>query len=86
VFLITKYLYLLGQRRYKKLVGNFPFKPKNNKIRNKWKAHLQTIEHTRIALQAYNYQPSGKRDIDRPRKRWRDTTILEAGTRDSPNP
>jgi hypothetical protein len=37
------------------------------------------MEHTRIALQAYKYQPSRKRDIDRPR-RWRETTILEAGT------
>jgi hypothetical protein len=26
--------------------------------RNKWKSHLQRIEHTRIPLQAYKYQPS----------------------------
>jgi hypothetical protein len=32
------------------------------------------------------YQPSGKRDIDRPRGRWKETTILEAETEDSPNP
>jgi hypothetical protein len=45
------------------------------------------MEHTRIPLQAYKYQPSRKGDTDRPRKRWdRDTTILEAGTGDSPNP
>jgi hypothetical protein len=45
------------------------------------------MEHTRIPLQAYKYQPSGKRDIDRPRRRWRETTtILEAGRGDSPNP
>jgi hypothetical protein len=44
------------------------------------------MEHTRIPLQAYKYQTSGKQDIDRPRKRWRETTILEAGTEDSPNP
>jgi hypothetical protein len=43
------------------------------------------MEHTRIPLQAYKYQASGKRDIDRPRRR-RETTILEAGTGDSPNP
>jgi hypothetical protein len=40
------------------------------KYRNKWKAHLQGMEHTRIPPQAYKYQPSGKRDIGRPR-RWR---------------
>jgi hypothetical protein len=43
------------------------------------------MKHTRIPLQAYTYQPSRKRDIDRPRRRRRDT-ILEAGTGDSPNP
>jgi hypothetical protein len=53
--------------------------------RNKWKAHLQRMEHTRIPLQAYKYQPSGKRDIDRPRRRRRDTIKLEAETGDSPN-
>jgi hypothetical protein len=31
------------------------------------------MEHTRIPLQAYKYQPSGKRDIDRPRRRRRET-------------
>jgi hypothetical protein len=41
--------------------------------RNKWKAHLQRMEHTRIPLPAYKCQPSGKRDIDRPRRRWRKT-------------
>jgi hypothetical protein len=54
--------------------------------RNKWKAHLQRIEHTRFPLQAYKYQPSRKQDIGRPGRRSRETTILEAGTGDSPNP
>jgi hypothetical protein len=44
------------------------------------------MEHTRIPLQVYKYQPSGKRDIDRPRRRRRETTILEAETGDSANP
>jgi hypothetical protein len=39
---------------------------------NKWKARLQRMEHTRIPLQEYKYQPSGKRDIGRPR-RWKET-------------
>jgi hypothetical protein len=60
---------------------------KTIEYRNKWKEHLQIMEHTRIPLQAYKYQPSGKRDIDRPRGRWRETTtILEAGTEHSPSP
>jgi hypothetical protein len=45
------------------------FKRKIIEYRNKWKAHLQRMEHTRIPLQAYKYQPSGKQNIDRPRRR-----------------
>jgi hypothetical protein len=63
-----------------------PLSEKIIEYRNKLKAHLQRIEHTRIPVQAYKYQPSGKRDIDRPRRRWRETTILQTGTGDSPNP
>jgi hypothetical protein len=49
-----------------------PLSEKVTEYSNKWKAHLQRMEHTRIPLQAYKYQPSGKRDIDRPRRRWRE--------------
>jgi hypothetical protein len=59
---------------------------KMTEYRNKWKAHMQRMEHIRILLQAHKYQPSRKRDVGRPRRRWRETTILEAGTGDSPNP
>jgi hypothetical protein len=37
--------------------------------RNKWKTHIQRMEHIRIPLQAHKYQPSGKRNIDRRRRR-----------------
>jgi hypothetical protein len=47
-----------------------PLNEKITEYMNKWKAHL---EHTRIPLQAYKYQPSGKQDIDRPRRRWTET-------------
>jgi hypothetical protein len=52
--------------------GTSPLSEKITEYRNKWKAHLQRMEQTRIPLQAYKYQPSGKRDIGRPRRRWRD--------------
>jgi hypothetical protein len=54
-------------------LGISPLSEKIIEYRNKWKAHLLRMEHTRIPLQAYKYQPSGKRDIDRPRRRWRET-------------
>jgi hypothetical protein len=45
-------------------LGISPLSEKIIEYRNKWKAHLQRMEHTRIPLQLYKYQPSGKRDID----------------------
>jgi hypothetical protein len=54
-------------------LGISPLSEKIIQYRNKLKARLQRMEHTRIPLQAYKYQSSGKRDIDRPRKRWRET-------------
>jgi hypothetical protein len=52
-------------------LGISPLSEEIIECRNKWKADLQRMEHTRIQLQAYKYQPSGKRDIDRTRRRWR---------------
>jgi len=40
-----------------------------------------------IHLQALQYQPKGRRNIGRPRKRWRDQLHLEDyGTGNTPNP
>jgi hypothetical protein len=41
----------------RKELGISPLSEKIIEYRNKWKAHLQTMEHTRIPLQAYKYQP-----------------------------
>jgi hypothetical protein len=54
-------------------LGISPLSEKLIEYRNNWKAHLQRMEHTRIPLQAYKYQPSVKRDICRQRRRWRET-------------
>jgi hypothetical protein len=57
----------------RKELGIFPLSENIIEYRNKWKAHLQRMEHTRIPLQAYKYQPSRKRDIGRSRRLWRET-------------
>jgi hypothetical protein len=60
----------LDQIRNEDIINELSISPLSEKIieyRNKWKAHLQIMEHTRIPLQAYKYQPSGKRDTDRPK-------------------
>jgi hypothetical protein len=39
-------------------LGISPLSKNIIEYRNKWKAHLQRMEHTHIPLQAYKYQPS----------------------------
>lgn len=40
------------------------------------KIQLQQMEHIRILLEAYNYCPSDRRDIESPRTRWKDMIHL----------
>jgi hypothetical protein len=49
--------------------------------------HIQRMNTNRIPKQALQYKPKGRRNIGRPRKRWRDQRYLEdQGTRNTPNP
>jgi len=38
----------------------------------KWLQHVQRMDANRIPKQALQYKPKGRRNIGRPRKRWRD--------------
>jgi hypothetical protein len=49
--------------------------------------HVQRMDTNRIPKQALQYRPKGRRNIGRPRKRWRDQLHLEdQGTGNMPNP
>jgi hypothetical protein len=53
----------LDQIRNKDIRNDLGISPLSQKIieyKNKWKAHLQRKEHTRIPLRAYKYQPFRK--------------------------
>jgi hypothetical protein len=53
----------------------------------KWLQHVQRMDTNRIPKQALQYKLKGRRDIGRPRKRWRDQLHLEdQGTGNTPNP
>jgi hypothetical protein len=53
----------------------------------KWLQHVQRMDTNRIPKQALQYTPKGRRNIGRPRKRWRDQIYLEdQGTGNTPNP
>jgi len=53
----------------------------------KWLQHVQRVDTNRLPKQALQYKPKGRRNIARPRKRWRDQLHLEdQGTGNTPNP
>ena len=43
----------------------------------KWLQHVQRMDTNRIPKQAIKYRPKGRRNMGRPRKRWRDQIYLE---------
>jgi hypothetical protein len=43
----------------------------------KWLQHVQRMDANRLPKQALQYKPKGRRNIGRPRKRWRDQLPLE---------
>jgi hypothetical protein len=51
-----------------------------NKIKQyqeKWLQNLQRMDTNRLPKQALQYKPKGRRNVGRPRKRWRDQLHLE---------
>jgi len=55
----------------------------------KWLQHVQRMDRNRIPRQApqYTRRPKGRRNIGRPKKRWRDQLHFEdQGTGNTPNP
>ena len=53
----------------------------------KWLQHVQRKDTNRLPKQALQYKPKGRRNVGRPRKRWRDQLRLEdQGTGNTPKP
>jgi len=53
----------------------------------KWLQHVQRMDTNRIPKQALQCKTKGRRNIGRPRKRWRDQFHFEdQATRNTPNP
>ena len=53
----------------------------------KWLQHVQRMDTNRLPKQALQYKPKGRRNIGRPRKRWRNQLHLEEqGKGNKPKP
>ena len=58
----------------------------NKTVPKKW-LHVQRMDTNRLPKQALQYKPKGRRNIGRPKKRWRDQLHLEDhGTGNTPTP
>ena len=52
----------------------------------KWLQHVQRMDTNRISKQAVQYRPKGRRNLRRPKKRWRNQLHFEdQGTGNTPN-
>ena len=50
---------------------------KIKQYQKKWLQHVQRMDTNRLPKQALHYKAKGRRNIGRPRKRWRDQLHLE---------
>ena len=56
------------------------------RYQKKWLQHVQRMDTNGIPKQALRYRPKGRRNIGRPKKRWRDQLHLQdQGTGNTPN-
>ena len=86
--------HLLGITKLDKIINVLDKKTRAQNIvkeikqyQKKWLQHVQRMETNRLPKQALQYKPKGRRNIGRPRKRWRDQLHLEdQGTGNTPNP
>ena len=53
------------------------YQNKQYNINQKWVQHAERTDTDRLPKQALQYKPKGRRNIGRPRKRWRDQLHLE---------
>ena len=53
----------------------------------KWLQHERRMDTNRLPKQGLRYNPKGRRNIGRPRKKWKDQLYLEdQGTGNTPKP
>jgi len=84
---ITKLVEEKNQRIRQKKTGTQNIVKEIKRYQKKWIQHVQRMDTNRLPKQALQYKPKGRRNIGRPRKRWRDQLHLEVqGTGNTSNP
>ena len=53
------------------------YQNKHYNINQKWLQHVHRMDTNRLPKQALQYKPKGRRNIGRPRKRWKGQLHLE---------
>jgi hypothetical protein len=69
--------YLLGNESVREKLGVQNIVLEIKQYQREWLQHVERMGTDRIPKQAPKYRPKGKRNIGRPRKRWKDQLHLE---------
>jgi hypothetical protein len=70
-------MYEIWYNGKKKKTGAQKIVKEVKQYREKWLQHVQRMDRNRLPKQALQYRPKGRRDVGRPRKRWRDQLQIE---------
>ena len=63
------------------------YQNKHYNINQKWLQHVQRMDTNRLPKQALQYEPKGRKNIGRQKKRWRNQLHLEdQGAGKTPKP
>jgi hypothetical protein len=57
--------------------GNTEHTKGNKTVPEKWLQHVQRMDTNRIPRQALRYRPEGRKNVGRPKKRWKDQLHFE---------
>ena len=70
----------LDEEKYQSIrekTGTQKIVKETKQYQEKWLQHVQRMDKNRLPKQALQYKPKGRRNLGRPRKRWRDQLHLE---------
>jgi 2-keto-3-deoxy-L-rhamnonate aldolase RhmA len=65
------------RRKWKDQLGAQNIVKEIKQYQQKWLQHVQRMDTNRLPKQALHYRPKGRRNLGRPRRRWKDQLDLE---------
>ena len=77
ILILSQHLGLIKNQSIRQKTGAQNIVKEIKQYQEKWLQHVQRMDTNRLPKQALQNRPNGRRNIGRPRKRWRDQLHLE---------